>query len=38
VSVDRSFIRVKAMLVAPNRDLTAHAVSLNAPTQENVDG
>ena len=26
------------MLVAPNRDLTAHAVSVNAPTQENVDG
>lgn len=26
------------MLVAPNRDLSAHAVSLNAPTQENVDG
>ncbi len=38
VSVDRSFIRVKAMLVAPNKDLTAHAVSLNPPTQENPGG
>jgi ADP-ribose pyrophosphatase YjhB (NUDIX family) len=38
VSVDRSFIRVKAMLVAPNEDLTAHAVSLNPPTQENPGG
>lgn len=26
------------MLVIPNGDLTAHAVSLNAPTQENPDG
>ena len=38
VSIDRSFIRVKAMLVVPNEDLTAHSVSLNAPTQENPDG
>jgi ADP-ribose pyrophosphatase YjhB (NUDIX family) len=38
MSVDRSFIRVKAMLVAPNADHTAHAVSLNAPTAENPDG
>lgn len=26
------------MLVAPNADLTSHAVSLNPPTQENPDG
>ena len=26
------------MLVVPNEDLTAHAVSLNPPTQENADG
>ncbi len=26
------------MLVAPNDDLTAHAVSLNRPTEENPDG
>lgn len=38
MSVDGSFIRVKAMLVVPNEDLTAHAVSLNPPTQENADG
>jgi ADP-ribose pyrophosphatase YjhB (NUDIX family) len=36
--VDRSFIRVKAMLIAPHLDLTAHAVSLNAPSAENPDG
>jgi ADP-ribose pyrophosphatase YjhB (NUDIX family) len=36
--VDRSFIRVKAMLVAPNQDLTGHAVSLGRPTVENPDG
>jgi ADP-ribose pyrophosphatase YjhB (NUDIX family) len=38
MSVDRSFIRVKAMLVAPNEALTDHAVSLNQPTEENPDG
>ncbi len=38
MTVDRSFIRVKAMLVAPNEDLTAHAVSLNPPTAENPGG
>lgn len=38
MAVDRSFIRVKAMLVAPNEGLTAHAVSLNPPTAENLDG
>lgn len=38
VTVDRSVIRVKAMLIAPNSDLTAHAVSLNAPTIENPHG
>ncbi len=36
--IDRSFIRVKAMLVAPNEDGTAHAVSLNPPTAENPHG
>lgn len=36
--VDRSYIRVKTMLVAPNADLTAHAVSLNGPTSENPHG
>jgi ADP-ribose pyrophosphatase YjhB (NUDIX family) len=38
VSVDRSFIRVKAMLIAPSEDLTSHAVTLNPPTDENPDG
>ena len=36
--VDRSQIRVKAMLIAPNDDFTAHAVSLNPPTAENPAG
>jgi len=36
--VDRSFIRVKAMLIAPNDDLTSHAVTLNPPTKENPGG
>ena len=36
--MDRSFIRVKAMLIAPNDDLTSHAVTLNPPTQENPGG
>ncbi|HSO65426.1 MAG TPA: NUDIX domain-containing protein [Ornithinibacter sp.] len=36
--VDRSYIRVKAMLVALDDDLTRHAVSLNPPTDENPDG
>jgi ADP-ribose pyrophosphatase YjhB (NUDIX family) len=38
VAVDRSLIRVKAMLIALNDDLTSHAVTLNPPTQENPDG
>lgn len=38
VTVDRSRIRVKAMVVAPNDSFTAHAVSLNPPTTENPDG
>jgi ADP-ribose pyrophosphatase YjhB (NUDIX family) len=38
VSLDRSFIRVKAMLIAPNEDLTGHAVTLNPATDENPDG
>ena len=37
-NVDRSYIRVKSMLIAPNDDLTAHAVSLNPPTKENPHG
>lgn len=38
MTVDRSCIRVKTMLIAPNDDDTAHAVSLNAPTAEDPDG
>jgi ADP-ribose pyrophosphatase YjhB (NUDIX family) len=38
VSIDRSRIRVKAMLIAPNGDFTAHAVSVNPPTAENPHG
>lgn len=38
MAVDRSFIRVKAMLLAPNREFTAHAVSHHAPTTENPLG
>lgn len=38
VPVDRSLIRVKAMLVAPSRDLAAHAVSLLPPTTEQPHG
>lgn len=38
VSVDRSHIRVKAMLIAPNADGTRHLVSRNAPTIENPQG
>jgi ADP-ribose pyrophosphatase YjhB (NUDIX family) len=36
--VDRSHIRVKALLIAPNDDFSAHAVSLNPPTAENPAG
>jgi ADP-ribose pyrophosphatase YjhB (NUDIX family) len=36
--VDRSFIRVKAMLIAPNEGMTAHAVTLDPPTAENPLG
>lgn len=38
MTIDRSVIRVKAMLIAPNPDHSAHAVSLNAPTIENPAG
>lgn len=38
VTLDRSRIRVKAMLIAPNDAFTAHAVSLNPPTAENPNG
>ena len=35
---DRSVIRVKAMLVAPRQDVTAHAVSVLPPTAEQPHG
>lgn len=38
VTIDRSVIRVKAMLIAPNTTRTAHAVSLNVATIENPAG
>ncbi|MGA8209803.1 MAG: NUDIX domain-containing protein [Nocardioidaceae bacterium] len=38
MTIDRSRIRVKAMMVAPNDGFSAHAVSLNPPTAENPDG
>lgn len=38
MAVDRTFIRVKAMLVAPNEDLSSHAVSLLPATVENPAG
>ncbi|MFF2274092.1 NUDIX domain-containing protein [Agromyces sp. NPDC058136] len=38
MSADRSYIRVKAMIVAPNADSSAHLVSRNAPTSENPLG
>ena len=38
MTVDRSHIRVKAMLVAPNEDASAHAVSVNRPTLEHPRG
>lgn len=36
--IDRSHIKVKAMLIAPNADRTAHAVTLLPPTDENPAG
>lgn len=38
MSIDRSVIRVKAMIVALNADRTAHAVSVNPPTVEHPGG
>lgn len=38
MAIDRSFIRVKAMLIARNEAATAHAVSLHPPTAENPLG
>lgn len=38
MTTDRSYIRVKAMLITPNRDFTAHAVSRHPPTVENPQG
>ena len=38
MTIDRSRIRVKAMMVAPNDGFSAHAVSLNPPTAENPTG
>ena len=36
--IDRTVIRVKAMLVAHDREFRTHAVSHNAPTLENPQG
>lgn len=36
--VDRSYIRVKAMLIAPHDDGSRHLVSVNAPSTENPRG
>lgn len=36
--VNRSRIRVKAMLIAPNPEGTAHAVSVSGPSLENPEG
>ncbi|QTX04776.1 NUDIX domain-containing protein [Agromyces archimandritae] len=36
--IDRSYIRVKAMLIAPNEDRSHHLVSVNAPSRENPHG
>ncbi len=38
MSVDRSYIRVKAMLIASSGDGDHHLVSVNAPTKENPLG
>nr|WP_091739728.1 NUDIX domain-containing protein [Microbacterium azadirachtae] len=38
MSVDRSHIRVKAMLIAPSVDGDRHLVSVNAPSRENPLG
>ena len=38
MTVDRSYIRVKAMLIARNAAGTHHLVSVNAPSTENPDG
>lgn len=38
MAADRSYIRVKAMLIAPHADGTRHFVSHNAPTSENPEG
>ena len=38
VTIDRSVIRVKAMLIAHDDNFKSHAVSRNAATSENPDG
>lgn len=38
MAVESPRIRVKAMLIAPNEEFEAHAVSLLSPTAENPDG
>ena len=38
MAIDRSFIRVKTMLIAPNEYLSAHAVSQHGPTAEDAGG
>lgn len=38
MSIDRSYIRVKAMLIVPNANGSRHLVSVNAPTIEDPSG
>lgn len=38
MSIDRSYIRVKAMLIIPHEDGLRHLVSVNDPTTENSAG
>ncbi len=38
MAIDRSAIRVKAMLIAPDADYTSHAVSVLPPTAEHPRG
>ena len=38
MSIDGSYVRVKAMLIAPNPSGAAHALTLNATTAENPAG
>lgn len=38
MSVGRALIQVKSMVIVPNQDLSAHAVTLHPPTGENPKG